>query len=64
MSVEFENKFTKFNRWNEQHRNCQRDLGMDVKYIHAALDKVIELVECANKDLQAYEKKPVSRLLI
>jgi hypothetical protein len=64
MSVEFDNKFIKFNRWNEQHRNLKRDINKDVEYLHAALDKMIELVECANKDLRAYEKGKSSLLII
>lgn len=64
MSVEFDNKFIAFNRWNEQHRNSTRGIDMDVKYLHAAMDKAIELLECANKDLRAYGEKPKSGLVI
>jgi hypothetical protein len=62
MSVEFDNKFILFNKWYKQHRNSERDIGKDVKFLHDALDKTIELVESANKDLRAYEGR--SSLLI
>ncbi len=53
MSVEFDQKFIQFNRWNEQHRNSKRDINKDVEYLQDAFDKVIGLLECANKDLRA-----------
>lgn len=64
MSVELDNKFAEFNRWNEQHRNCERSIDKDVKYIHAAMDKMIELNEIMCRDLRAYEKGKVDSPLI
>ncbi len=64
MSVEFDQKFIQFNRWNEQHRNSKRDINKDVEYLQDAFDKVIGLLECANKDLRAYEKGTASSGLI
>lgn len=55
MSIRFDTKFIDFNRWYKQNRNCERDIGKDVKFLHDALDKTIELIECANMDLSAYE---------
>ncbi len=56
MSVEFDNKFIEFNRWHKNHRFGNRDIPNDVKFLQDAFDKAIELLECANKDLRAYEK--------
>ena len=55
ISIEFDNKFIKFNKWYKQHRNAERDTGKDIKFLHDALDRTIELLECADKDLRSYE---------
>ncbi len=62
MSVEFDNKFIEFNRWYKNHRLSKRGVDKDVEFIQDALDKTIELLECANKDLRQYEGR--SSLLI
>ncbi len=62
MSVELDNKFASFNRWNEQNSKSEKDVNNELKFIHAREDKMIELVEIMQKDLRAYEGR--SRLLI
>ncbi len=64
MSVQFDNKFIEFNRWYKNNRLGEKDVPNSVRFLHDALDKTIELLECANKDLSAYEKGTTSSGLI
>lgn len=62
MSLEFDNKLVDFERWYNNNKKCERDINKDMRFLHDAIDKTIELIECANKDLRAYERR--SELLV
>ena len=64
MSIEFDQKLVAFDRWYQQNRHCERDMGKDIKFLQDAIDKSITLIECANKDLKAYERRDKTGLLI
>lgn len=64
MSQEFDNKLIEVNRWYENNRQSPTDINMKVKFLQDGLDKAISLLECANKDLKAYEKGSQSSGLI
>ena len=64
MSQEFDNKLIEVNRWYQNHRQTATDINMKVKFLEDGLDKAISLLECANKDLRAYEKGSQSSGLI
>ncbi len=64
MSVQFDNKFIEFNRWYKNNRLGEKDVPNSVRFLHDALNKTIELLECANTDLRAYEKGTTSSGLI
>lgn len=56
MSIQFDQKLIEFNRWYQNHRHSVRSIDKDVEFLQAAMDKAIGLLECANKDLRAYER--------
>ena len=58
MSTKFDQEFIGFNRWYASHRNSERSIDMDVKFLQESFDRAIKLIECANKDLKDYEGQP------
>lgn len=64
MSQEFDNKLTEVNAWYQSNRQAPTDINMKVKFLQDGLDKAITLLECANKDLKAYEKGSQSSGLV
>ena len=68
MSQEFDNKLVDVNRWYQNNRQAMNssstDMNNKVKFLQDGLDKAIELLGCANKDLRAYEKGSESSGLI
>lgn len=63
MSIEFDEKLAGFDRWYRTHRKCERDTGKELRFLQEAIDRAIKLIEQANKDLRAYEKRNISPLL-
>jgi len=60
MSQEFDNKLIEVNKWYRNNRQAMSssttDMNNKVKFLQDGLDKAIGLLDCANKDLRAYEK--------